>query len=70
MDLDNLKTGSASVNAFWLHLDRAAGALFNADAAALAGIVIELETLAWAYLDDCFVRADPVADVAFETVAA
>ena len=52
------------------HLDRAARALRDAHAAALAVVVVELEALAGAELDDRVVRADAVAVVALEAVAA
>src|SRR4051812_19876493 len=52
------------------HLDRAAGAFGNADAAALAVVVIEFESLARTELDHRIVGTDAVAVVAFEAVAA
>src|SRR5437773_971628 len=52
------------------HLDRAARALRDAHAAALAVVVVEFEALAGPELDDGVVGADAVAVVAFEAVAA
>src|SRR5205823_13036309 len=52
------------------HLDRAARALRDADAAALAVVVVEFEAAARAELDDGVVGAHAVAVVAFEAVAA
>src|SRR6186713_31925 len=43
------------------HLDRAAGALGHADAAALAVVVVELEPLAGPELDHCVVGTHAVA---------
>src|SRR5215468_5410288 len=54
----------------WHHLDRAARALGDAEAAALAVVVVELEPLAGSELDDRVVRADAVAVIALEAVAA
>src|SRR4029079_5502929 len=54
-----------------LHLDRAAGALGGADAAALAEVVVDPVWLAGvSELDHRVVRADPVAVVAGEAVPA
>src|SRR5512134_3156088 len=52
------------------HLDRTARALGNAQPAALAVVVVELEALAWPEFDYRVVRADTVAIVALEAVAA
>src|SRR5438128_2610187 len=52
------------------HLDRAARALRDAQAAALAIVVVELESLAGTELHDRVVGAHAVAVVALEAVAA
>ena len=52
------------------HHDGSARALLGADSAALAEIVIELESIAGSKLDHGIVGTDAVAVVAFEAVAA
>src|SRR5215475_1153194 len=61
---------SLALDGFRHHLDRAARALGDAEAAALAVVVVELEPLAGSELDDRVVGADAVAVVALEAVAA
>ena len=52
------------------HADRAARAFGNAQSTPLAVVVVELETFAGAEFDDRVVRANAVAVVALEAVAA
>src|ERR1039458_8178702 len=67
--LNRLNDNAAS-NGFWNHTNGAAGAFGGAKPAALAVIVIESETIAGAELDHRVVRADAVAVVALEAIAA
>src|SRR5436189_6063974 len=68
--LDAAPETSAALALLGHHLDGAARALRDADAAALAIVVVELEPVPRAELDDRVVGADAVAVVALEAVAA
>ena len=66
-----LKDGTRSMlDSFRDHFDSSAGAFGLAKSAALAIIVIKLEAVTRTQFDDCIVRADAVAVVALETIAA
>ena len=66
-----LKDGTRStLDSFRDHFDSSAGAFGLAKPAALAIIVIKSEAVARTQFNHCIVRADAVAVVALETIAA